>query len=106
MSILEDSVDDKNVRKATYDEITTQCCNCLPGSETLSPAEKHFPPVAKHLQNRNGTMVFERKTGTSFYLLLYKEKFVILQSIGIIYIKVKKQRWQPTRVGILVGKPL
>ena len=43
MSILEYSIDDKNVRKATYDEITSQCCNCLPGSETLSPATKHFP---------------------------------------------------------------
>ena len=32
----------------------------------------------------------------------YKEKFVILQAMGIIF-KKKKQRWYPTLADILVG---
>ena len=33
----------------------------------------------------------------------YKEKLVILQLIGIIVIKSKKQGWSPTPADILVG---
>ena len=33
----------------------------------------------------------------------YKEKFIILQSIGIIFIKVRKQGWSPTPADIVVG---
>jgi len=33
----------------------------------------------------------------------YKEKVVILQSIGIIVIKSKETRWSPIPVDILVG---
>ena len=32
---------------------------------------------------------------------VYKGKFVILQSIGIVVIKNKKQGWSPTPAGIL-----
>ena len=32
-----------------------------------------------------------------------KKKLIILQSIGIIVIKVRKQRWSPTPADILVG---
>ena len=33
----------------------------------------------------------------------FKEKLVILQSIGIIVIKVRKQEWSPAPADILMG---
>jgi len=40
MSIL--CIGDKNVQYAKPREVTTQCCNCLPGSETLFPVAKRL----------------------------------------------------------------
>jgi len=41
-------------------ELTIQRCDCLPGSETLSPVAKRL--TFEHQQNRNVTERYEYKT--------------------------------------------